>query len=143
MHCLAVDYGEKRWGLAWVDTELAIPLPLPALTHPRTSVRLKQLEEVVGRYNIELLVLGLPLDKAGGTTFQSERFEGVATKWRARFHLPVHTQNEYGSSKEAGGNCGGNGQKVPLKRLLESRKEGHLDSKAAVFILRDYLEERT
>ena len=38
MRCLGIDWGERRWGLAYGD-ELAVALPLPAITEKDPAAR--------------------------------------------------------------------------------------------------------
>jgi putative Holliday junction resolvase len=123
---LGIDYGIKRIGLATGSdaTRLASPL--------RTMVvdddYLQKLEAVVTEEGINELVVGLPRTLAGDDNAQTQAARLFATELAA-FGLPVHLQDEAGTSELARDRIG--------KKLHD---KGQIDAEAATIILQDYLD---
>lgn len=129
---VAIDLGEMRVGIA-VSDELSISITrLEAL--PRTSWKqmLRDVVELVRRFDAQTLVIGLPLrlnGSAGDAALEACR---MAEKFARSLAVPVYLQDERLSSVEA-------------EQIL--RAEGHkreeisalVDSEAAAVILRDFI----
>jgi putative Holliday junction resolvase len=129
---LGIDYGRKRWGLAFCD-ELRIVLPIPAATQATYKERLAQLEAEIKTRRVDTLVLGLPLTLEGEKTEMSEeveRFKGELT----RYNLPIYTVDEALSSYVSESMLAK--PKVKNGRLP---RDGRVDSQAAALILEDFL----
>ena len=129
---VALDLGERRVGIA-VSDALSISITrLEAL--PRTSWKqmLRDVVDLIRRFDAQTMVIGLPLrlnGSAGDAALEARR---VAEKFARSLAVPVYLQDERLSSVEA-------------EQIL--RAEGHrreeisalVDSEAAAVILRDFL----
>ncbi len=65
MRFLALDVGKRRTGLAFLDEETGIPLPLETFHHSSSAQLIAHVESVKGERNIDVVVLGLPLLPSG------------------------------------------------------------------------------
>lgn len=131
---LAIDYGKKRWGLAYCD-ELRIVFTLPANTQETHKERFEALKSIIEQRKISAIVLGLPLTLDGEETAMS----GEVRKFQEELSvlkLPIFLVDEALSSYEASSIL----PKKSLKRGLPKR-DGTLDSKAAALILEDFIAQ--
>lgn len=137
MKLLAVDYGERRVGLAVCSPDGSMAFPRPALVRPPNHGLKKlvvQLAELAAQEQAQALVLGLPLALDGSETESSATVRSLARKLHAR-GLTVHLADERLSSAEAEERLRQAG--VPAKKHKDK-----LDSQAAVVILETYLSEK-
>ncbi len=134
MHCLGIDYGTKRVGLAHGD-EIGVATPLPALVDTDEAARWQKLGEVIKQRRITDLVLGYPYNMDGSVGFKAKEVDAFAVKLRAKFGLPVHLVDETLTSSEAESS-------IPKKDRRGVRDSGLIDSRAACLILQDYLDQK-
>jgi putative Holliday junction resolvase len=87
--------------------------------------------------NIELIVVGLPLNEDGSRNEQCSHVENFCRRLRKRVDIRLEFFDEYLSSMEAEEMIGGSRAK-----LREAREQGLIDSMAAAIILKNYLESR-
>jgi putative Holliday junction resolvase len=130
---LAVDWGDKRIGLA-VSDELGM-LASPAGTITRRAGKRPPLAELMRQADalkVEGYVFGLPIDPAGNETPRCVEVRGVAAKLVDRQALPVRLVDErfttsaaLRSIREQGGSTRG--------------RKDDVDALAAAFLLEGYL----
>ncbi|MDP8254363.1 MAG: Holliday junction resolvase RuvX [Candidatus Alcyoniella australis] len=132
---MAVDYGDKRIGLAVSDPSEQIALPSDTLTNPGTLEAAAELvaHEAQGR-SVELIVLGLPLNMDG-----SEGERAVLTRKFAALleghDLRVDFADERLTSWEA--------ERMMIEAdVSRKRRKQASDKLAATLILRQYLQWR-
>jgi putative Holliday junction resolvase len=134
MRCLGIDFGDRRWGLAFGD-DLGVAAPLPALVARDPARRWAGLEAVVGERRVTDLVLGHPLNMDGSEGPQASEANAFAARLRAAFKLPVHLVDERLTSYEAEAS-------IPKARRRNLRRSGIVDSRAAAILLQDFLDQR-
>ena len=134
MHCLGIDYGTKRVGLAHGD-DIGVATPLPALVDADPAVRWTKLETIIRQRRITDLVLGYPYNMDGSVGFKAKEVDEFAEKLKAQFGLPVHLVDETLTSYAAE-------QTVPKKVRRDVRDSGLIDSRAACLILQDFLDQK-
>ena len=116
MHCLGIDYGTKRVGLAHGD-DIGVATPLPALVDADPAVRWTKLGEIIRQRRITDLVLGYPYNMDGSTGFKAKEVDAFAEKLKEQFGLPVHLVDETLTSYTAESS-------VPKKARREVRGSG-------------------
>ncbi len=132
---LALDVGSRRIGLAVSDPLGITAQGLETLHRKNKRTDLLALEQVIRRYDIRELVVGLPLRMSGAEGVQSERMTAFAEELRQRFDLPVHLWDERLTSAEA--------NRILRQAELSIQKRKHaVDRMAAVLILQNFLESR-
>ncbi len=130
---VALDLGEKRVGIA-VSDELSISISrLAAL--PRTSWKqmLRDVDDLVRRFDAKMVVIGLPLQLNGSAGDAALQARQMAQKFAQSLAVPVYLQDERLSSVEAE-------QNLRLEGHRRDKIPELVDSEAAAVILRDFLE---
>ena len=121
MNTLAIDFGQKRIGLAWVQEGLDVILPFGVIAHDTWKTALPQLIEEEGIQNV---VVGNPLSMDGGENANTVRIREFATMLETLTSVPVVLYDERFSSKQADA-MGGTATR---------------DEKSAMVILQSYME---
>ena len=134
MRCLGIDYGARRWGLAFGD-ELAIALPLPAATEKEEPARWATLGRLVTQRRVTDLVVGYPLNMDGTAGFKTKEVDAFCERLKAVYGLPVHLIDERLTSYEAEAD-------IPPAKRRALRGRGIVDSRAAAILLQDFLSSR-
>jgi putative Holliday junction resolvase len=137
MRILAVDPGEKRFGLALSDPSGTIASPLTTLKHIARAVDAAAIAQIAAENGAALIVIGQALDDEGQPTPQSRKADRLAEAIRQQTSLPVQLWDESGSTQAA--------RSASIAMGVSARKRrrqghGHLDELAAVVILQDYLD---
>jgi putative Holliday junction resolvase len=133
---IALDYGERRIGVAVTDPTRTITFPLTTLARRRGKrPPWAELLRLVEEQEAAELVVGLPLDMGGNEGEWAAEVRAFGEALARRTGLPVHLVDERLSSVEAERVVRGMG-------LRKSRREekGRIDAMAAALILQDFLE---
>lgn len=134
MIIIGIDYGEKRIGVAKSD-------PLGLLAHGITTIEwdrdiekpINQIQQIVLQYNVEKVILGLPLnmdDTEGEKAIKVRDFADVLKK---RINIPVEFYDERLSTVEAHDIIHMQGKKT-------GKNKKRIDMVAACVILQSYLD---
>jgi len=81
---LAIDIGTKRTGLAFLDEETGVPIPLSTLHHEDTASLLSQLAAIMEERRIDQCIVGLPLLPSGQEGSQAAFVRSIAEQMRLR-----------------------------------------------------------
>ncbi len=138
MRVLGIDLGERRVGVAVSDPTGSIAQPLPTLRR-RAGKRmpLAILQNLAEQYEVQGIVMGLPLAASGDDTEWTRTVRQAASKLAERSGVPVHLVDERFTSKAAERAIRGLG--LPKKKREE---KGRVDAAAAVLILQSWLDAR-
>lgn len=132
---LSLDFGSKTIGLAVSDPLGLTGQGLPTLRRKNKRTDFEALGEIIRRYDVAEIVLGLPLHMSGRAGVQAERAQQFAEELRKRFALPVHLWDERLTSAEA--------NRVLRESEMSIRRRSEVvDRLAAVLILQSFLEHR-
>lgn len=133
---IAVDWGEKRIGLAISDPTQTIGLPLSTLTR-RSGRRfpMKVFRTHVEENNVVGVVVGLPLDLNGGESAASKAAREMADLIQARTKLPLGFQDERFTTARA---------LAAIQEMGGSKRgrEGDVDQISATLLLQTFLDRR-
>jgi len=126
---LAIDYGERRVGIAFADGSIGIAFP-------RETIDLKEknlwteLERLAKENKITDFVLGMPIHPNGHPDSKQKVVEKFATELQKKFpQIELHLQDESYSTQEA---------TSMLKTGSKNKKR--IDKAAATIILQRFLE---
>lgn len=135
---LGIDFGERRIGLALSDPTATIAQPLPTLTR-RMGKRppYAALVEIITQYDVEKIVVGLPLDLSGSETSWTQQVREFADKLQARVQIPIEFLDERMTSVQAERAVRG----IGLKKSEREQKE-RVDAAAAVLLLQTFLDRQ-
>ena len=132
---LGIDFGTKRVGLALSDRSNMIASPYKTLNYVSEKDLINQLETIVTKNDIEILVLGLPINMKGEDTAQTIKvryFKEILSALR----IPIVYEDERLSSVSAINSL-----------MLQNVKTGHnkpeIDKTAAAIILQQYLDKNS
>lgn len=128
---LAIDYGEKRIGLATAIAELKVALPFGIIENKGAKKLIADISEICRKEGVAQIVVGFPMGLGGVKTKQTEKTEKFIIVLKEKLKMPIETQSEIFTSRQARGIFKDAG--IKKKRIDES---------AAVLILADYLEKR-
>ncbi|MGH7552907.1 MAG: Holliday junction resolvase RuvX [Longimicrobiales bacterium] len=135
---LAIDYGERRIGLALSDPTRTIAQPLPTLVRRRGKrPPIAAILELVAANDVDRIVIGLPLSLAGEETEWTREVKEFAEAVARRSSLPVDMVDERLTSVVAERAV----RSLGLPRRERERKD-RVDAAAAVLILQGYLSSR-
>jgi putative Holliday junction resolvase len=134
VRCLGIDWGERRWGLAYGD-ELAVALPLPAITEKDQAARWAALAKLMTQRRVTDLVVGYPLNMDGTAGFKAKEVDAFCARLKELHGLPVHLIDERLTSYEAESD-------IPPAKRRALRGHGVVDSRAAAILLQDFLSSR-
>jgi len=127
---LSIDLGEKRVGLALSVPGFKIAQPLKTISRARIW---EELKNVFTTYEIELVVVGLPLRTNGTESDGTRETKYFAKELQSRFRVPVKLWDERFSTRGAE-------QVLKMFGKHPSRNKPTIDKLAATIILEEYLE---
>jgi putative Holliday junction resolvase len=135
---IALDYGERRIGVAVSDPTRTIASPLTTLQR-RAGKRppWPEIAKIVQEQEVDEAVVGLPLDLAGDESEWTAEVRAFGAELARRTGLPVHWVDERMTSVRAEAAVRGMG----LKRSAREQKE-RVDAAAAALILDAFLTLR-
>ena len=132
---MALDYGERRIGVAVSDPTRTIASPLTTLTRrPGKRPPWAEIAKIVEEQEVDAAVVGLPLDLSGDETEWTKEVRGFGDDLARRTGLPVHWVDERLTSVAAERAVRGMG----LKKSEREQKE-RIDAAAAALILEAFL----
>ncbi|TET06387.1 MAG: Holliday junction resolvase RuvX [Candidatus Atribacteria bacterium] len=135
MRVLGIDLGEKRIGIS-ISDELGITAQgLPTINSINEIEDLKNIKEIIDKYGVEKIILGLPKNMNGSLGRQAKKALSFAEKLKLSFQLPVELEDERLSTSKA--------EKflIETDRSRKKRKKV-IDKMAAVIILQSFLDRR-
>jgi putative Holliday junction resolvase len=134
LRILAIDPGDARIGLAISDPNGVLASPLVIIKHESRASNAMRISQLADENDVELIIVGNPLDAEGLPTLQSRKAKRLAAAIRDAGHLPVELWDESGSTQTA--------QKIRQDRVLSRKKRTEaIDALAATVILQTYLND--
>jgi len=135
MRVLALDFGEKRTGIAVSDPSGTIAHPLDVMKTEDILNNAAKFRRLLQDYAIELIIVGLPVSLDGSEQEQATRIRHQAASLEELYGLTVEFTDERLSSKEA---------KRALRQLGYSERDmrGKTDKIAASIVLQAWLDSR-
>lgn len=134
MIALALDYGERRIGVAISDPQGLSARPLTVITRETREKDLERVRQLAAQFGVGVVVIGLPLNMDGTEGLGARRARRFGNAIKHGLGLAVELWDERLTTFEA------DQQMLEAGLSLERRKELR-DAVAAAVILGDYLEE--
>jgi len=122
MNILGIDYGKKRIGVSWVDTDMGMVLPLTTVESGKWKV---DLVSMIGEQKADKLVIGLPIGLDGKENENTKNIRKFAEDLKSLVNLPIEFVDERFTSRQADA-MGGTASR---------------DEKSAMVILQSYLDK--
>ena len=125
--------GSKRIGIAVSDPLEITAQGLETLQRKNKRTDFEYLGNVIRKYEVREIVVGLPLRMSGAEGTQSEKMRAFAEELHKKFGLPVHLWDERLTSAEA------NRFLRETELSIEKRAKA-VDRMAAVLILQGWMD---
>lgn len=133
--CMAIDPGERRWGIAVSDEDGEMALARPVLSPASEVEGVAKLVSLVRDEGIALVVLGLPLELSGREGPQAKKARTFAARLCKALGVPVALWDERLTSVAAS-------RALSAQGLSQKKQRGKVDSVAATLLLGAYLDAR-
>lgn len=135
MRAIALDFGERRVGVAASDASGTVASPVTVLDAARLRGDLSPLRRLADEYEPDVLVVGLPLSLDGTEGPQAVTVRDAAERVAKALGLPVEYADERLSSAQA--------ERLMADAGLSARdRRGKVDAVAASLFLQAWLDGR-
>lgn len=131
MRYMAIDFGDKRTGLAVCDADETLASPLAVLVGQGGLP--ERIAEAIKTQQIDAVVFGLPLNMDGTEGGRVKIVRKFAEQLASFIDVPVEFHDERLSSFDAEGKFAGS-------ELTRKQKKRRLDAVAAAAILQSFLD---
>jgi putative Holliday junction resolvase len=133
---MALDVGSKRIGVAVSDPLGITAQGLATIQRQNKRRDLEALGQLLAKYDVREIVVGLPLRLSGAEGTQSEKMRRFADDLHAHFGLTVHLWDERWTSTEAN-------RLLRETDLSIKKRRQAVDRMAAILILQSWMEAHT
>jgi len=132
---LGLDIGERRIGVAVSDPSGSVATPVKVLDTAKVLGDARVLKHLADDYEVELLVVGLPLSMDGSEGPQADAVRRIAKRVAQHLPVPMVFFDERLSSVQA--------KRVMTEAGVSDKdKRGKIDMVAASLFLQNYLDSR-
>lgn len=135
MRIIALDWGERRVGVAISDGLGITAQPVEVINNGDYSTRITRIRELIKDREVKEIVIGMPFTLKGEIGCQAKKVEFLAEKLRKEFRIPVHLQDERLSTKEVE-------RQLISFDLSRGKRKKVRDKLAAQMILQTFLDRR-
>ena len=136
MRKLGIDYGDSRVGIAITDALNITVQGLETIHHQgNDKIVLKRLEELLNEYEIDTLVIGMPINMNGSKAERVEKTEKFIHKLKCKFNkVQIETIDERLTTVEAH-------KTMNFLNVDKKKKKNIVDTISAVYILETYMKK--
>jgi putative Holliday junction resolvase len=135
MRALGLDIGSRRIGVAISDPTGVVASPIAVLDARELARDMRVLVQLAEDYEVESLVVGLPLTLAGEEGPQAAEVRVAAERFASVLGVPLEYYDERHSSSEARRSMRASGR-------TDRAQRGTLDKVAASIVLQGWLDAR-
>ncbi len=131
---LALDYGEKRIGIALSDPNRIFSKPLCVLSNKGFEQLVEELEKIITLHQVTLLIVGIPYAIDGSITPKTEECQQIMNRLKDVLSIPVEGFDERYSTWEAN---------EELKKMGYNWRQAKeiKDAMSAAMILKEFLNQ--
>ena len=136
MRILGIDYGEARVGLAITDPLNITAQGLETIQRNGSDkVILRKLDEIFETYEVDTIVIGIPLNMNGTVSERAKVTENFIHKLKCKYNtLKIETIDERLTTVEAH-------KTMNFLNVNKTKKKNIVDTISAVYILETYLNK--
>ena len=136
MRILGIDYGEARVGIAITDQLNITVQGLETIQRNGSDkVILRRLDEIFEKYEVDTIVVGMPLNMNGTMSERAKITEQFVHKLKCKYNkMEIHTIDERLTTVEAH-------KTMNFLEVNKNKKKNILDTISAVYILETYLNK--
>ena len=134
MRKLGIDYGEARVGVAITDPLNITAQGLETIKRNGSDkIVLRRLDEILEQYEIDTIVVGMPLNLKGEKTVRAQVTEQFIHKLKCKYNkLAIDTVDERLTTVEAH-------KTMNFLEINKNKKRDIVDTISAVYILENYI----
>lgn len=99
---IAVDFGEKKIGIALSDPGQTIAMPLEVYSNSSADLKIKKILETASKYSASGIVMGLPVNMDGSDSDQTQRVLEFTKTLSEATDIMIFLQDERLTTKAAG-----------------------------------------
>lgn len=136
MRKLGIDYGDARVGLAITDALNITVQGLETVHHNgNDKIVLARLDEIFSNYEIDTIVVGMPLNMDGSATFRVEATNKFIHKLKCKYNkIKIETVDERLTTVQAH-------KTMNDLQINPKKKKNIVDTLSAVYILETYVNK--
>ena len=136
MRKLGIDYGEARVGVAITDPLNITVQGLETIQRNNSDkIVLRRLDEILNEYEIDTIVVGLPITLKGNKSERTIKTEEFIHKLKCKYNkLQIETVDERLTTVEAH-------KTMNLLNIDKNKKKNMVDTISAVYILENYINK--
>ena len=136
MRILGIDYGEARAGIAITDELKITAQGLKTINHNGNDKRLlAELDQILAQYNVETIVVGMPLLLNGDKSKRAEITEKFIHKLKCKYNkIRIVAQDERLTTVQAH-------RTMNDLEINKKKKKQLVDTISAVYILETYINK--
>ena len=136
MRILGIDYGDSRVGIAVTDALGITAQGLETITHNgHDKILLRRLDEILEKYPVDTIVVGMPLNMDGTKTVRAEVTEKFIHKLKCKYNkIKIETIDERLTTVAAH-------KTMNFLDINKTKKRGIVDTISAVYILETYMNK--
>lgn len=136
MRILGIDYGEARVGIAITDQLNITVQGLETIQRNGSDkVILRRLDEIFEKYEVDTIVVGMPLNMNGTMSERAKITEQFVHKLKCKYNkMEIHTIDERLTTVEAH-------KTMNFLEVNKNKKKNIVDIISAVYILETYLNK--
>ena len=136
MRILGIDYGEARVGIAITDQLNITVQGLETIQRNGSDkVILRRLDEIFEEYEVDTIVVGMPLNMNGTMSERAKITEQFVHKLKCKYNkMEIHTIDERLTTVEAH-------KTMNFLEVNKNKKKNIVDTISAVYILETYLNK--
>lgn len=137
MRKLGIDYGDSRVGIAITDALGITAQGLETIHHKgNDKIVLKRLEEIVGQYEVDTFVIGIPYKLNGDEADRVEITEKFILKLKCKFNkIKIEKVDERLTTVAAH-------RTMNMLEINKKQKRNIVDTISAVYILEMYINKK-
>lgn len=137
MRKLGLDYGDARVGVAITDKLNITVQGLETIHHNgNDKLILKRLGEILDEYNVDTIVVGMPINMDGSKTFRVEATNKFIHKLKCKYNkIKIETVDERLTTIQAY-------KTMDALGVKQKNKKNVVDSLAAVYILETFINKK-
>ncbi len=130
---LAIDYGESNIGIAFGRDGTVTPLRVISGKNADTAIT--EIARIIEDYDVDKLVLGLPLNMQGKETPESIKVRQFAKRLKIKIKKPLVFVDEHSSTKNA--------TKMMLNLGVSQKRRRTKDHFSAAIVLKKYFRQNS
>ena len=136
MRILGIDYGEARVGIAVTDLLGITAQGLETIQRNGSDkVILRRLDEIIEKYEVDTIVVGMPLNMNGTMSERAKITEQFVHKLKCKYNkMKIETIDERLTTVEAH-------KTMNFLEVNKNKKRNIVDTISAVYILETYLNK--